>query len=299
MNIQHDCTTYRCSATEQVALRQEREVTAQARATIRHNDNKVYVVNLHAIHNRDHLKLAVPRTMQIIQSPFEDRNQLYTDAAASLRNQNFQKKLAKEATARKQAEDALRIMSKHGGHCTVLLGEAADEESLDDSGEARSTADPLRSQASTSGSRDVDIGDRLSNGSAIQFAPRTTHAARSMPAPSTQAKMLPIGVASTSQHQVPIEAMRPMSAPRGPRQRRLIDPSGSMPLEKPAASSGLSQARRVDELRLSTDLPTASGSLPADNVNALTSRATKRKRVPTRDNNAELELQRVLQQSLR
>ena len=97
--------------------------------------------------------------MQRVASPFRDRDQLYADAASSLRNQKLQKKLAKDAAVQKQAEDALRRASQQGGHCTVLLTEVPDEDQSDHSrGEERLGGTTDRERDPTAPSRSTIVG---------------------------------------------------------------------------------------------------------------------------------------------
>ena len=73
-----------------------------------HSRTDQFVLNLIGLHNHRHIRYALP--LHLRQIPFffttETRKALHLTAAASLRNVQLQKRLEKEAAARKKAEDA-------------------------------------------------------------------------------------------------------------------------------------------------------------------------------------------------
>ncbi len=75
---------------------------------------------MHALHNQKLIRAAVPSYLQTRLSIFSDRSSLYRAAATSLRDTKLQKKLARDATVRKQAENALR--SADALHAVDLIG---------------------------------------------------------------------------------------------------------------------------------------------------------------------------------
>ncbi len=106
VNTQHDCLLSCCNTTGTQFLTQEREATTQTRSVVEHKDKTHFIVNTHALHNHQYIRLAIPESLRQIPCFFPDRRMLHLTAAASLRDQKLQRKLAKEATAREQAEDA-------------------------------------------------------------------------------------------------------------------------------------------------------------------------------------------------
>lgn len=127
VNVQHDCATYQCHDNAQEVLQQEREDTTRTRTVVSHKEDKTFILNLHAVHNCSYLQQALPTALQNTTTPFTDREELLRNAARSLRDQKLQKKLAKDATARKHAEDALHSANGLGGQPNVLLDEELDE----------------------------------------------------------------------------------------------------------------------------------------------------------------------------
>ncbi|OBZ73365.1 hypothetical protein A0H81_07152 [Grifola frondosa] len=86
---------------------------------------------MHALHNQALLKQAVPNTLYEAPVFFSDRSTLHRKAAASLRDQNLQKKLAKEAATRKRAEDALRVANQQGPDGVITLPNDEDGHGID------------------------------------------------------------------------------------------------------------------------------------------------------------------------
>lgn len=100
---------------------QEREETQRTRSIVRHTDSARFVINLHALHNHKPIRDAVPYHLRKFPKFFPDRMALHREAAASLRNTSFQKKLAREARARKQAEDARQALPLAAGELALEL----------------------------------------------------------------------------------------------------------------------------------------------------------------------------------
>lgn len=62
VNTQHDCHHAQCSSTQEESVRQERELSAKTRLTVRHNhpEDDRYLLNTRSIHNYAEIAAAVP-----------------------------------------------------------------------------------------------------------------------------------------------------------------------------------------------------------------------------------------------
>ncbi|KAI0755370.1 hypothetical protein C8Q80DRAFT_428645 [Daedaleopsis nitida] len=121
INVQHDCISAKCNIDGTQIIRQEREETSRTRAVLEHTNNIQYVINTHALHNQLYLRQHLPPALFEIPCFFADRPTLHRQAAESLRDTKLQKKLAREALIRKNAETALRSATSNPAH-TDLLG---------------------------------------------------------------------------------------------------------------------------------------------------------------------------------
>ncbi|RDX41700.1 hypothetical protein OH76DRAFT_1489271 [Lentinus brumalis] len=108
VNVQHDCFHAKCTATGTRGLTQEREITSRTRTIVQHKDESHYILNTLGLHNQRYIRMAVPASLMTSQSYFTDRAAVHKHAAESLRDTKLQKKLAREALIRKNAEAALR-----------------------------------------------------------------------------------------------------------------------------------------------------------------------------------------------
>ncbi|KAF7790927.1 hypothetical protein EIP86_001886 [Pleurotus ostreatoroseus] len=110
-------------------ITQERQQVSQTRHVVQHEDSTRYIVNMSALHNHCEIRRALPSHLINLPTFFADREQLHRTAAATLRDQKLQKKLAKEANARKQAEAARQSASL----VTLIVDETGVPEEHDDS----------------------------------------------------------------------------------------------------------------------------------------------------------------------
>ncbi|TFK51166.1 hypothetical protein OE88DRAFT_1735116 [Heliocybe sulcata] len=114
VNVQHDCWRGSCKASNSLHVRQEREETTRTKAVVEHSEYPYFLVNIYSLHNNALLRAAVPPDLWQRPPLFTDRNSLHRAAAASLRDDKLQKKLAKDAAIRKQAETARLAASALG-----------------------------------------------------------------------------------------------------------------------------------------------------------------------------------------
>ncbi|KAI9000497.1 hypothetical protein BD414DRAFT_404535 [Trametes punicea] len=108
INVQHDCHFAKCSLSETENRRQERENSTRTRAVIKHSDMTHYVLNTVALHNHAFLQQSLPPHLRAHPTFFTERALLHQRAAECLRDTRLQKKLAREALIRRNAEAALR-----------------------------------------------------------------------------------------------------------------------------------------------------------------------------------------------
>ncbi|THG97104.1 hypothetical protein EW026_g4840 [Hermanssonia centrifuga] len=128
VNVQHDCIHSGCSIYTQ-PLMQERQAVTRTRQIVSHKNSGRYIVNMHALHNHRYIRRALPPSLATFPTFFGDRLSLHLAAASSLRDQRLQKKLAKEASSRKQAEDARRAntIAAAENESLGLLGDDVNE----------------------------------------------------------------------------------------------------------------------------------------------------------------------------
>ncbi|KAI0689246.1 hypothetical protein C8T65DRAFT_731047 [Cerioporus squamosus] len=92
-------------------VRGEQPELRLSRKSEKHKDNVHYVINTLTLHNQHFLRMAVPAALLKYHSYFADRHAIHKHAAESLRDNKLQKKLAREALIRKNAEAALRAIN--------------------------------------------------------------------------------------------------------------------------------------------------------------------------------------------
>ncbi|KAH9899976.1 hypothetical protein C8Q73DRAFT_754715 [Cubamyces lactineus] len=120
INVQHDCITGRCTSSGTEHIRQEREQSIRTRQVVKHTASTFFVINVTSLHNQRHLRNTLPPRL-LKQNPFfEDRSRLHLRAAQSLRDTKLQKKLAREAQVRRNAELALRNSVANSSHADFL-----------------------------------------------------------------------------------------------------------------------------------------------------------------------------------
>ncbi|KAI0044842.1 hypothetical protein FA95DRAFT_1458150, partial [Auriscalpium vulgare] len=76
-NAQHDCISGGCLATNTRPVRQERQDTTLFEQRIQHNDDDLYVINMHAIHNAAILRDSLPRALTAPRPYVQDRATLH------------------------------------------------------------------------------------------------------------------------------------------------------------------------------------------------------------------------------
>ena len=85
-----------------------------------HSELPHFIINMNTLHNQRDLRAALPHHLTKLPTWFGDRTSIHTQAAASLRDAKFQKKIAKDAAIRKQAETALN--AAHALSSVDLIG---------------------------------------------------------------------------------------------------------------------------------------------------------------------------------
>ncbi|KAI0079426.1 hypothetical protein K474DRAFT_1617769 [Panus rudis PR-1116 ss-1] len=104
-NAQHDCRTSKCSASGKQPIREERHLTERYRNVIEHRELERYFINMHALHNADLLRKALPRQHWAPKPYLSDRIDTHKAIATGLRVSRGEKRAA---TAAKQAETRAR-----------------------------------------------------------------------------------------------------------------------------------------------------------------------------------------------
>lgn len=84
-NAQHDCRACRCSATGQEFVVQERLITDRTRVAVSHSATKRYLLNMHALHNADLIREALPRSLTKPKCYLTDRRARHNQIAGGLR----------------------------------------------------------------------------------------------------------------------------------------------------------------------------------------------------------------------
>lgn len=97
-NVQHNCIESRCSDTGTRRIFQERRETSITERTIKHTDDGVYILNMHALHNASLIRKVLPRSLTAPKPYVEDRHKLHTEAAAQLRGILHTRREATKAT---------------------------------------------------------------------------------------------------------------------------------------------------------------------------------------------------------
>ncbi|EPQ49937.1 hypothetical protein GLOTRDRAFT_97310, partial [Gloeophyllum trabeum ATCC 11539] len=152
VNVQHDCLRGACKTTSSVTVRQEREETTRTKSIVKHTEYPYYLLNIYSLHNNNIIREAVPLHLRSRPPLYLDRHELHISAAASLRDEKLQKKLAKEAAIRKQAETARLAANLPGLLDDVeVIDDEADEETWDQPSLSDATKSALTPAIRTNG----------------------------------------------------------------------------------------------------------------------------------------------------
>ena len=126
-NAQHDCVPSNCGIVAKLAnVCQERIETQVSKDTFVHKNDDRYILNLHALHNADLVREALPRSLVAPVPYFDDRYSKHCDLAAQLRNSNP----AKRAAAKAKGQETKR-RNKEAKKAKELQGELISEPALD------------------------------------------------------------------------------------------------------------------------------------------------------------------------
>ncbi|KAG9075471.1 hypothetical protein FRC06_010073, partial [Ceratobasidium sp. 370] len=105
VNLQHDCMTDQACTNTQVVLEvEEREETTKTGYRVRHSNRNAYFINLHALHNTQLVRQALPAHLYAQRTWFteQDRSDIFTSAVEKLSTAKIQK--ARLAAAKKAAK---------------------------------------------------------------------------------------------------------------------------------------------------------------------------------------------------
>ncbi|KAG8726373.1 hypothetical protein FRC12_023457 [Ceratobasidium sp. 428] len=119
LNVQHDCRTLSCAEGAVEFIRQEKNNTTIRRQAIEHNNTRIYVVNMHALHNAHLIRRVFPRALvrpiplcegKEREDFLEERANTYHQREEAKRVANKKKRQeAKEAKAAKEAKEAADV----------------------------------------------------------------------------------------------------------------------------------------------------------------------------------------------
>ncbi|KAG9120930.1 hypothetical protein FRC07_003332 [Ceratobasidium sp. 392] len=101
INVQHNCMTLGCPNSAVEFIRQERLNTTLERQIVKHRDEAVYIINMHALHNARRIREVLPRrlTEPIPLRSTQDREGFLATAARQLHERQ---RVKREETARKR-----------------------------------------------------------------------------------------------------------------------------------------------------------------------------------------------------
>ncbi|KZV86368.1 hypothetical protein EXIGLDRAFT_622070, partial [Exidia glandulosa HHB12029] len=112
INVQHDCRTSDCQPTGTRVVRQEREETSRTIPVIEHADNDRFIVNMHAFHNAQLLRIALGRNLSRPIRRTENRSEWLQEKAQEARtilidkHEQAQEKAAETRARNKAAQEA-------------------------------------------------------------------------------------------------------------------------------------------------------------------------------------------------
>lgn len=109
INVQHDCSAGKCPTTKTGIIQQERQETSRRRAVVTHSATPDFVINMHALHNQQLLRSALPASLREPPVLFNDREQTRVDAVSNLHAQKALKAAAKDAAALKLLDGKVTI----------------------------------------------------------------------------------------------------------------------------------------------------------------------------------------------
>ncbi|KAH7322029.1 hypothetical protein B0J17DRAFT_621410 [Rhizoctonia solani] len=117
LNVQHDCITLSCPNSGVENVRQERLNTNIQRQTIEHRESAVFVINMHALHNAQRIRQALPRSLTEpipLHSPqarenflSELANRLHSQETTRRDEQSKKRQAAREAQKRENLDAEL------------------------------------------------------------------------------------------------------------------------------------------------------------------------------------------------
>ncbi|KAG8696148.1 hypothetical protein FRC09_008704 [Ceratobasidium sp. 395] len=103
LNVQHDCSTLRCSNSALEVIRQERRNTTLERQLVEHREDPIFIINMHALHNARRIREVLPRHLtEPIPLRSEQDRQTFIDASGRLLHERQTAK--REAASRKRKE---------------------------------------------------------------------------------------------------------------------------------------------------------------------------------------------------
>ncbi|KAG9090807.1 hypothetical protein FRC06_000869, partial [Ceratobasidium sp. 370] len=118
INLQHDCTRYRaCTNTRAVYEVQERERTTKVTYRVQHSDKDYFVLNLHAFHNAQIIRKALPNHLYARRPQSTDPEEIFSSVVEKLSIAKLQKVrlAAAKRTAKGVMAEALEEVAAHAG----------------------------------------------------------------------------------------------------------------------------------------------------------------------------------------
>lgn len=111
-NVQHDCNLGACAASGSRKITQERNETDKVEEYVEHSPVDQYVINMHAFHNANFVRGALPRSLTEPLPYSRNREAYHHEIASEFRNIQDGKR---EALARKAEDKKLNIVNDNEG----------------------------------------------------------------------------------------------------------------------------------------------------------------------------------------
>lgn len=86
VNMQHDCSSFHCEIDHTRQVREERQLTEVTEAALKHRDNTKFIINMHAIHNHQIIRSALPRHLSKCLRFVDNHGDIRATASSKLRS---------------------------------------------------------------------------------------------------------------------------------------------------------------------------------------------------------------------
>ncbi|KAJ4464605.1 hypothetical protein C8R41DRAFT_872068 [Lentinula lateritia] len=134
VNVQHDCRGSNCQPTGKVIQRQERQDSGVSMKSIEHNDDRHFIINMHALHNAHLLRRFLPRYLTVPRPLHSDRKKWHGELAKTLVVTQAEKRAE---TNRKAAETRAKNAATKNAAAVAKNTETAGTETGDQAGAKR------------------------------------------------------------------------------------------------------------------------------------------------------------------